>query len=250
MNFRQKYNLVKELAITGFKLRNEGTFLGFFWYLLNPLLMLAVLYFVFSSGTNIEHYALYILIGLVQWNFLRTATMDGMRSILDRDYMLRVLNFPKETLILSSVLKSLISHFFEIFVLFIFILIAGLISETIFFFPILLALQILFLTGLNLALSPLIVYFKDLESIWNFILTIGWFATPIFYSISIVPKAIQPLYILNPMTQLIILSRDVLIYNSLPSFYSIIYLLLFDLVLIAAGIIIFRKISDKIPELI
>jgi len=250
MNFKQKWNLVKELTTSGFKLRNEGTFLGVFWYLLNPLLMLAVLYFVFSSGTGIKHYAFYLLIGLVQWNFLRLATVDGMRSILDREELLRTLNFPKEAIIISSILKALISHAFEILILFIFILAAGLASETIFFFPIILLLQVLLVLGINLIFSPLIVYVRDLENIWNFILTIGWFVTPIFYSISAIPRAIQPIYSLNPMAQLITLSRDVLIYNSLPSFYSMIYVLLFSLVLICIGIMTFRKISGKIAEII
>jgi ABC-type polysaccharide/polyol phosphate export permease len=257
--FEKKIKIVKrvwglslQLAKAQFKLRNEGSYLGVFWYLLNPLLMFSLLFLIFAQrlGTNIPNYSVYLLIGIVMFNFFQGATIEATRSIIaENAVLIKSINFPRESLILGIVIKNLFSHFFEI-IMISFILIYFNIS----FFGIIgyffiLIFFCIFVFGFSLTLSALTVYISDVENIWNFGVRLVWFGTPIFYAIEGQTKLFY-LNLLNPMFYFITIARDILIYNQVPETYLIMGVIFYSFLFLGAGLFVFEKLKYKFAELI
>jgi len=249
---RKYINLVYEFSVSDFKLREQGTVLGFIWTLLHPLLMFGILYMLFAKrlGVGIEHYGIYLLIGILHWNFFSTATTQGLKSIMMRREMLRNICIPMTAIVISSVLTVFISFMFEMVILVGFLLFLKIgFSAAMLLFPVIVLIQLLLIIGISLVLSCLNVYFKDMQHIWDILLRIGFFLTPIFYPISMfVSKAKMSLYLLNPLTQFIVFARDVLLYKKLPSFISVFSIFLCVVFLFATAYIIFKKLEDGIME--
>lgn len=245
-------DLIWRLTVSSFKLRNEGSYLGIIWYLLNPLLMFSVLYIVFSTklGANIEYYALYTLLGLIQWNFILLATGSSMSNIVMNAQLVKSLNFNRYSLIISSCLMALISHAFEIIVFLTFIVILGITPVLIFIFPLILVLQFMFALGISFALSSVTIFFRDLEHIWTFFSRIWWFVTPIFYSIDSSNGILFYINQINPMYYLVDISRSILIYNKLPELMSIIILCGFSIASLLIGYLVFSRLKNRFAEMV
>jgi len=249
--FKEQFDLILQLTKTSFKLRNEGSYLGIAWYLLNPLLIFLVLYLVFAKrmGADIEHYGLYLLLGLIVWNFLSLTTTTAMNNLLSNSMLIKSLNFKRESLIISSIMMGLVSHFFEIFVFLFFLFFFGIKPFLIILYPLILILLSLFALGLSFILSSLVVYFRDLNNIWVFVSRVWWFATPIFYSINQDSGLIYRINLFNPMYYFLDASRDLLIYSKLPQLNSLIILLSFSIGSFILGHLIFKKLKNKFAEL-
>lgn len=208
---RRNRILLRELVITDFKLRYQGSVLGYLWSLLKPLLLFLILYLVFVRflrfGSDIEHFPVYLLLGIVLWGFFTEATVQGMNSIVGRGDMIRKINFPKYIIVVSSTISALINLFFNLMVVLAFVLINGVdVSSTILLLP----LNIIELYVLALAvaffLSSVMVKYRDVGHIWEVILQAAFYATPIIYPVSIVmtysPTAAKVL-LLSPVAQII-----------------------------------------------
>ena len=121
---RRNRILLRELVVTDFKLRYQGSVLGFAWSLLKPLFLFAILYVVFGLflriGGDIPHYPVYLLLGIVLWTFFTEATNQGMSAIVDRGDLIRKINFPKYIVVISCTLSALINLGFNLLVEYIF----------------------------------------------------------------------------------------------------------------------------------
>jgi lipopolysaccharide transport system permease protein len=249
---RKHINLVRQLTIFNFKLRDQGTVLGFIWTLLHPFLMLMILYMLFSKrlGRGIEHYEIYLLIGIVQWNFLSAGTNEGLKSIMNGRLILRNIRIPRVAIVLSSVLAVCISFLFELLVLGGFIVFSGIgFSPAMLLIPFVILIQLLLVISISLVLSCLNVYFKDTGHIWNILLKIGFFTTPVFYSIPMfISKTKMTAYYLNPMTQLMIFMRQIILFKTIPPLMNMLIMFLIVLALLAVCYWIFKKLEDGIIE--
>ncbi len=248
---RRFWELSFVLAKTGFKLRNEGSYLGILWYLLNPLLLFVLLYFVFSTrlGNEIESYSLYLFLGIIMFNFFQNVSVESTRIIGNYRHVIKSLNFPKKVLIGGSVLKSLFSHFFEIIAFSVFILLFGGNLVSVILYLIVLIFLSIFIFGFSLMLGAFAVHFADLENIWAFASRLLWFGTPIFYSIDGQTKLfIANLF--NPMFYFISMARDVVIYSTMPELWMILGGIGFSFAFLTLGIIIFTKSENKFAEAI
>jgi len=208
---RRNRILLRELVITDFKLRYQGSVLGYLWSLLKPLMLFLILYLVFVRflrfGSDVEHFPVYLLLGIVLWGFFTEATLQGMHAIVGRGDMIRKINFPKYIIVVSSTISALINLLINLAVVIIFILINGVdIKSTIIYLP----LNILELYALALAvaflLSAVMVKYRDVNHIWEVLLQGAFYATPIIYPVSMVlgysQTAAQAL-LLNPVAQII-----------------------------------------------
>ena len=209
-------SLIGELVSSDFKLRYQGSILGYIWSLLRPLLLFGVLYVVFTHvirlGGDIPNYPSYLLLGLVIWTFFLESTMAGMNAITGRGDLVRKVSIPKYTLVISSTLSATINYGLNIIVVFIFMFFGHVAINEYILFAIPLTIElIIFCLGLSFLLSTLYVKFKDISHIWDVILQVLFYATPIIYSLAIVPSKIAKLMSLNPLTQIIQDMRAVMI---------------------------------------
>jgi len=251
--FSRKYiNLVCELTRFNFKLRDQGTVLGFIWTLLYPLLMLIILFMLFSKrlGRGIEHYEIYLLIGIIQWNFLSSGTNEGLKSIMNNRSVLRNINISRIAIVVSSVLAVFASFLLELLVLGGFIVFSGLgFSPAILLLPFIVLIQLLLVISISLVLSCFNVYFKDTGHIWNILLRIVFFTTPVFYAIPMfISKGKMSAYFLNPMTQIMIFTRQIILAKTAPPFINMFLVFLAVLILLVGGYLIFKKLEDAVIE--
>lgn len=232
-NFKVKYNysfvLLKRLVISDFKLRYQGSALGYLWSLLRPLAMFGVLYIVFVNflkfGDGIPNFPIYLLLGIVMWNFFVELTSGAVSSIASKGDLIRKINFPKYVIVLASSVSALINFSFNMTVVFIFMIIFGSdpIPLAIIFIPILIVELYLFGLGIAFFLSATFVKYKDISYIWDVIVQAGFYATPILYPLSRVPEAAQKLLMLNPVAQILQDARYLLVTQTPPSRITDVY---------------------------
>lgn len=211
---KQNRVLLYELVKTDFKLRYQGSFLGIVWSVLKPLLLFAVMYMVFvhflkfTDGT--PQYPIVLLLGITLWAFFSEATSVGMQSIVGRGDILRKINFPKYIIILSAMTSSLISLSINLVVVIIFALATGIQFTGLALLAPINILQLFILAfGCSLILSTLYVKFRDIGHIWEVVAQILFYATPIFYPLTMVAGrelfgvSVSQLIMLNPLAQTI-----------------------------------------------
>ncbi len=242
--------LIRILVISDLKTKYSSSILGFAWSMLNPLLMMLVLYFVFNSMfTSQDNYIIYLLTGILAWRFFSMGTIMAMISIVGKSNLVTKVYIPREILTLSSTISSLISSILEFIVLIPFLLILKVgISETILLFPLIHVLSFMIVYGLGLILSSLFVYYRDLNQIWDVALQVGFFLSPVMYPVSLVPEQYLPYYMLNPITRLIGMYRDIFLNGTIPGILDFTIVLVSGLILLITGSILFKKLSRKFAE--
>ncbi|MBO0835407.1 MAG: ABC transporter permease [Actinobacteria bacterium] len=208
--------MIRELAVTEFKLKYQGSVLGYVWSVVKPLLMFAVLYVVFTHivrvGGSIPHYAQQLLLGIVLWTFFVDSTLVAMSSIVDRGELLRKVYFPRIVIPVSTSISALITLVLNFLVVLVFIFIARipLRPSGLLLLPLLLELYVLGL-GASLLLAALYVRFRDFKHIWEVLVQALFYATPIIYPLSLLPAGLGPLFALSPIAQIVEDARQALI---------------------------------------
>lgn len=254
--FKDNLRVIKDLTITDFKLKYNRSILGFFWSLLKPLLMLATLYIVFHLliKFDIPHYELFLLLGIILWGFFTEATINSMSSLVRNTGLIKKTRFNKKLIIISTNLSSLITLILNLIIFFVFIIIfkAGF-SWHLILFALLLAELFVFTLGVSFIISSFYVRYRDVGHIWDVLMQIGFWVTPIIYPIALIPQKFHDFYILNPLARIIEDSRNALIFHKLPPL-DISYLKHVAITLIIAigaliiGLIVFKIKSKRFAE--
>ena len=255
---RKNRILLAELTKTDFKLRYQGSVLGYFWALLRPLMMFAILYIVFAKllkfGNDIPHYPVYLLCGTSMWSFFTECTSQGIQAIVVRGDLLRKISFPKYIVVVSATLTAVINMLINLIVIIIFALINGVtpsFSWLLIIFPIL-GLYLLSL-GIAFLLGSINVKYRDITSIWDVCVQALFYAVPIIYPISMVAASSElaaKIILLNPISQCIqdirynlITTETITTWNFIDNkFLAIIPIIIIFAVLII-GALVFRKKS-------
>jgi len=247
---RQK-DVILTLTKYEFKLRYRGSIFGVAWSLLAPFLLAIVLYMVFRRLFEfIENFAFYVLVGIFVFRFFSIATSVGMHSIVGKSHIVTKTNLRREIMPLTTTLSYSISSFFEIIILLPILLAFGVkIGPSILMLPFVHLSYLIFVFGVNLILSALMVHFRDLNQIWEVILNVLFFLSPIVYPKSIVPTGFLSLYMLNPITNFIELYRGMLLRNE---FYVGEYLIatLISIATLFVGQIVFAKMQKRFGEIL
>ena len=203
--------LLAELTKTDFKLRYQGSVLGYMWAVLKPLLMFAILYVVFAKvlrfGDSIPHYPVYLLVGTVLWNFFNECAQQGIHAIEQRGDLIRKLSFPKYIVVVSATSTAVINVLINLCVVVVFALINGVTPSLtwLLVLPLLAELYLLAL-GISLLLGALNVKFRDIGSIWEVLMQAMFYAVPIIYPVSMVADnsvMAAKIMLLNPVAQVI-----------------------------------------------
>lgn len=243
--------LIRILTISDLKIKYQSSVLGFAWSLLNPLLMMLVLYFVFSRAFNTdqENFALYLLIGIVTWRFLVSGTSSSILALVERASLVTKIYIPRQVLVLSTVLSSFISSLLEFFVLFVLLIAFGVdLSLNVLLFPFVYVVYFVMVYGISLALASLYVYYRDLNQIWEVLLQLGFFLSPVVYPLSGVPDEYIELYMLNPVTVVMQINRDILLYSETASAGSLLFITIAAMVILAAGSAVFKRLERRFAE--
>ena len=197
--------LIKELVITDFKLRYQNSVLGYLWSLLKPLMLFAILYVVFVNvfkiGDAIPHYSVYLLLGIVMWNFFGEMTNLSLGSIVARGDLIRKISIPRWIIVLSTSLAALINLTLNLLIVAIFMIVGGVdINQAVIFLPFIFIFYFLFSLGVSLFLAAAFVKFRDLSHIWEVIMQGAFYATPILYPLSQFSNPFyQKLLLVNPV---------------------------------------------------
>jgi len=246
----QYRELVRNLTIADFKSRYQNTSLGFLWSILSPLLLAGVLYFVFRHlfGQE-EDFAANLLVGIMAWRFFTIGTTSSLHAIVNKPSLVTKVYIPRQILVLSNVLANLISSLLEFVVLLsiIFILL-GHLSITVLLFPLIHFLYFWLIFGAGLLLSSLFVYFRDLDQMWEVLINVLFFCSPIVYPLSVVPPYLMPYYMLNPLTQIIVIYRRVMVAGDIPSLTSLVGVIVVGIVVYLVGNLVFSKLQRRFAE--
>jgi ABC-2 type transport system permease protein len=224
---RRFFELTSTLARSEFKLRYFGSILGYFWSLMRPLLFFGVLYFFFTEiikvGKSVPHYGVYLLTGIVLWNYLAEATGNSVVCLVSREPLLRKIRFPRMVIPLSVSLTATFNLGMNMIVVFVFATANGVSPQASWFelLPILLGF-IVFATGIAMLLSAAYVRFRDVAPIWEVVLQAWFYCSPILYLATEYGKHFRPtiahLAMINPVALLLTQMGHALIGG--PSFPS------------------------------
>ena len=249
-NIKKYWLMIWELAFSDFRLRDQGTILGFLWTLLYPAVFFCVLYIIFVVWLRtIRDFPLYMLIGMVQWNFFSGATGASIGSIIRYSNFVKSISFPKECIVYASVLAVLFSHVFELAIIIVFCsIIKGFVSINILFLIPILILTVFLTISVSLLLALIGVFFLDMTRIWSILTSLGFFLTPIFYSLDMLSPFKRNIILLNPMTHIIKASREILLDGKFPELQGLLYVLILSIVLFTTGYLLFKKFEGYFVE--
>src|ERR1041385_6038356 len=250
--------LIAALTARDLKARYRGSILGYFWSLANPLLLLAVYTLVFTRffPQVIRPYPLFLFAGILPWTFFSAAVLESTTSINANAGLIKKVMFPAEALPLVVVLSHLVH-----FALAVPILVAATIgfalhgdiamSPTMLLAIPLMALQTFFVAGIAMTVASAAVLFRDLRDIIMNLLTLGFFLTPILFTIDRIDKRwVRALLRINPMTPYVVSYQDVFFFARLPSFSDTFLMVAFALASVALGMTVFSRLRDTLAEAI
>lgn len=246
-----RLSLLRELAVTDFKLRYKSSVLGYLWSLLKPLGIFGSLYLVFSIFVrfDVEHYPLFLLLGIVLWTYFEESTLNGMNALTDKYSMLTKVNVNKFTVVLASNITTLFTLSLNLIIFFVFLAIfKPEIGWTFFFLPLTIVSLFCVSLGVSLALSVAYVKFRDLQSIWDIVLQIGFWVTPIIYPFTLVPDQFKKYLGFNPMHRVIHEARETLINLKWPEFDFVVITMSISFLILAVGYLIFRRYERRVVE--
>ena len=248
---RNYLNLIYELSWLDFKLKYYGSVLGILWSLIKPFMMLGILYVVFFYflKVGIPDYQVYLLLGIVIWNFFADATIDSTNNMAAKANLLQKTNLPPFAVIVSSVIQSFWTFAITLGIFFIFFLVLGFhFTWSAIVIPLLVLFLALLVFGVALAIAPLYMRFRDFRHIWEIFLQMLFWITPIVYQYTNVPEKYLRWYLLNPVARIVIDARNALLYNHFPEAKQLLITAAIVVAVCAAGIAIFKKYSRTFVE--
>ena len=259
------FRLAWTLATTDFKLKFFGSFLGYLWQLMNPLLLFGVLFLVFSFALNLDegvrYYPVALLLGIVLFSFLNEATSQAVRSLMTRETLVRKIDFPRLAVPMASVLAATFNLLLNLVPVVVFLLASGATpSWSWLLFALCIVVLVLFAFGMSMILSVGFVRFRDIEPIWTVILQVLFYASGVFFTVDTIAgqkhgQLLVDIFFCNPFAAILAAARHTLVDGSWTSptqALSSDWLLVIPIGLVVAslvgGFLLFRALAPKVAE--
>lgn len=208
--------ILREMISTDFKIRYQGSALGYLWSLLKPLFLFAILYILFTYivpiGQGVEHYGVILLIGIVLWNFFTETTMVGASSVVAHGDLIRKVSIPRYLILISSSISALINLGLSMIVVISFTLINGIMPSISWLWLIPITIELfIFSLGVAFILATAYVKFRDITYIWEVVLQAGFYASVIIFPIAMVPESVRDFFFINPIVQIVQDARNAIL---------------------------------------
>lgn len=244
-----KYSfLIRQLVARDFKVRYKRSVLGVFWSFLNPLLMMVVQYIVFSQlfRSDIENYPVYLLSGLVVFNFFSEGVSQALGSIVGNASLITKVYIPKYIYPVTRVLSSGINLVMSLIPLIIAAILTGeYMTKAYLMLPYILACVMVFTAGLGMVLAAGMAFFRDVQFLWGILSMLWMYLTPLFYPVSIVPEDFRRIILHNPLYVFVTAVRDIVMEGVTPRPAVFAQCTLAALIMLAAGSVVFKKTQDR-----
>jgi len=255
MSWRHFIYVLYQTTRASFLAEEKNSSLGLIWHLLNPILMTAVLFLVFRNIDRlreIEHYQLFILIGLIHYNFFINSTTRSATYFLNSRSLILNTTVPLELLVLRQICVEGLALMIEVMlVLILGIFMGAHFTVSLLLYPVIFIGVLALGLGASLFLCGLVVFVSDLNYVWGLICRVLFFLTPVFFTLDVAGKGFARLILeLNPLTGLITIARQSLLYGGAIHFEELVLALLGPMVVMGLGVVVFRSTRTKIPDYI
>jgi lipopolysaccharide transport system permease protein len=240
--------LLRNLVLKDFRTRYRNMSLGVFWSIVNPLIMMAVLTFVFTKifPSSIAKFPVFVLCGLIPFNFFSLAWANGTTSIIDNAQLIKRVPVPREALPVASVLGNAVNLTIQVALLLSIALAYGAgINRYWLWLPVLWICELVFVCGCALLCGALDVYVRDMRYVVESASTVLFWLVPIFYDISLVRPQFADLYQYNPIAALVLALRDILLDAKAPRAILLVKLFLVSFSMLGFGWYMFRRLSRR-----
>lgn len=246
--------LLRSLVIRNLKLKYQRSVLGFFWTLLNPLFMVAVLVMVFTYVVRIplSNYWAFLISGFFVWNFMQQSLSVSTYIFAEHANLIRSIAFPKEVLIISAVLTRLVEYLAELLLVAIILVLVhhqGL-PASFCMLPLLILVQLLLGVGLAMPIATIAAFYNDVQHAIPIVLMAFFYISPVFYPVGLIPESFQSIYLTNPVAQLLTLYHAVLYEGNFPSVALLGKTVLVSTMIALVGFIIFSRFKNVFAEIV
>jgi ABC-2 type transport system permease protein/lipopolysaccharide transport system permease protein len=242
--------ILRNLIAKDFKVRYRNMSLGILWSLVNPLVMMGVLTFIFTvvMPNSRQNFPLFVLIGILPYNFFSLAWLTGTTSIVDSGRLIKKVPFRRELAPLSTVLANSLHYFIQFGLLLLAVSVVIGPSWSWAWLPVVLTLQLVFVAGLTLATSALDVYLRDMRYVVESANLVLFWLVPIFYGFETIPRRYAWVYELNPVAAVIMLLRTILLDGEPPNPSTLLKFAVVSIGTMAAGATIFRRLQRNFAD--
>ncbi len=253
--------LIQNLVARNLKVRYRNSVLGVVWSLLNPLLMMLVFTAVFTvmRGEDVGVYPVFILVGLLPWQFFANSVAGATGSIVSNAHLINKVYFPREILVLSEVLSQLVNFLIALLILIPILLLFHIaFTPWILLLPVMIMIQVIFTLGVAFIVATANVFYRDVQMIMEVVLLAGFFLTPVFYSLDILPRSYQLFGLnldiwrlvryLNPMASIIDNYRVIIFYGAPPALDFLLRTLVTAAFVLMTGLFVFYRYHTRFSE--
>lgn len=255
MSLIHYFPLIKHLAKREIIVRYKQSFLGILWVVLNPFMQMLIMSFVFSYVFKYEFkgvpYPLFMYAGLLPWTLFGNSLNSGMGALIEGAGLLKKIYFPREVLILATLLAKTFDFFlsFSVFIVMMLFYHVPFTWHFFLFIPILF-IQFLFMYGVSMILAVLNLFYRDIQYLVGLVLTLLFYLTPIVYQVESFPQKLRWIFQINPMSVFINAYRQVLLAHDVPKWESLGIGVIVSLVIFVIGYRFFKKMEGRFADVV